>query len=49
LNDAELARALAERGRNTVLERHTCAHRVDQLLAILGELKGETKQMELTV
>jgi spore maturation protein CgeB len=49
LNDTELARALAERGRNTVLERHTCAHRVDQLLAILGELKGETKQMELTV
>ena len=49
LNDAELARALAKRGRNTVLERHTCAHRVDQLLAILGELKGETKQMELTV
>jgi len=34
LSDAELARALAEHGRKTVLERHTCAHRVNQLMDI---------------
>ena len=38
LHDEALARALAERGRRTVLARHTCAHRVDELLAVAGEL-----------
>ncbi len=38
LNDAQLARSLARRGRRTILARHTCAHRVDELLAILREL-----------
>ena len=32
------AAALARRGRETILARHTCAHRVDELLAILAEL-----------
>jgi spore maturation protein CgeB len=35
LNDRELARGLAEHGRDTILKRHTCAHRVDELLAIV--------------
>jgi spore maturation protein CgeB len=39
LADRELALSLAERGRRTILERHTCAHRVDELLAILRELR----------
>jgi spore maturation protein CgeB len=39
LNDPDLARHLAERGRRTILERHTCAHRVDELLAIDAELR----------
>lgn len=34
LNDAELARSLSEHGRRTILARHSCAHRVDELLAI---------------
>jgi spore maturation protein CgeB len=34
LNDREFARATAAAGRRTVLARHTCAHRVDQLLDI---------------
>lgn len=34
LNDPELASALARHGRETILTRHTCAHRVDELLAI---------------
>jgi spore maturation protein CgeB len=40
LNDPDLARHLAARGRRTILERHTCAHRVDELLAIDAELRG---------
>jgi spore maturation protein CgeB len=38
LSSPERARALAEHGRATVLARHTCAHRVDELLAIHAEL-----------
>jgi spore maturation protein CgeB len=33
-----LARELALHGRETILARHTCAHRVDALLGILAEL-----------
>ncbi|NJK33096.1 MAG: glycosyltransferase, partial [Deltaproteobacteria bacterium] len=39
LHDRELAQQLAERGRETILARHTCAHRVDELLAIWAELR----------
>lgn len=38
LQDPELAAALATSGRQTVLAHHTCAHRVDELLAVLAEL-----------
>jgi spore maturation protein CgeB len=38
LRDSELARSLAQHGRRTILERHTCSHRVDELLAICREL-----------
>ncbi len=37
-HEPELARALAEHGRQTILARHTCAHRVDELLAVAAEL-----------
>jgi spore maturation protein CgeB len=40
LRDRELARELARRGRETILARHTCAHRVDELLAVLDELRA---------
>jgi spore maturation protein CgeB len=39
LNDPTLAASLALNGRHTILERHTCAHRVDELLYILRELR----------
>jgi spore maturation protein CgeB len=39
LNDPTLAASLALCGRHTILERHTCAHRVDELLDILRELR----------
>ena len=38
LGDADLARALAVSGRERILARHTCAHRVDELLAICDSL-----------
>lgn len=38
LNDRQLANSLAERGRQTILERHTCSHRIDQLLQICEEV-----------
>jgi len=40
LNDPEMAREIAAHGRQTILDRHTCAHRVDQLLEIYRELHG---------
>ena len=35
LGDRDYAAALADRGRRVVLARHTCAHRVDELFALL--------------
>jgi spore maturation protein CgeB len=43
LDDPDSARAMAEQGRRTVLERHTCAHRVDELMAILSQLDGRSR------
>jgi spore maturation protein CgeB len=40
VEDEAIARELAEHGLKTILSRHTCAHRVDELLAIYGELTG---------
>lgn len=37
-NDAAARSELARHGRRTILARHTCAHRVDELLGIAGEL-----------
>jgi spore maturation protein CgeB len=42
LHDPELAPRLAARGRRTIMERHTCAHRVDELLEICHEIRAET-------
>jgi spore maturation protein CgeB len=38
LHDSARARALAAHGRRTILARHTCAHRVDELLGVAKEL-----------
>jgi spore maturation protein CgeB len=37
-NDGALRAELGSRGRATILARHTCAHRVDELLGICAEL-----------
>jgi spore maturation protein CgeB len=36
VNDRALAQSLAKRGLQTILRRHTCAHRVSELLEIVG-------------
>ena len=41
LEEPELARSLSHDGRETILARHTCAHRVDELLRIVAELRDE--------
>ncbi len=38
LNDPDLAKEMAGHARRTILARHTCAHRVDELLQIYEEL-----------
>ncbi|HSF39524.1 MAG TPA: glycosyltransferase [Thermoanaerobaculia bacterium] len=47
LHDPDIARAIADAGRRTVLGRHTCAHRVDELLAIDRELSGALLHSEV--
>jgi spore maturation protein CgeB len=43
LTDDALTTRLSAHGRRTIAARHTCAHRVDQLLGIVGELTGEQR------
>jgi hypothetical protein len=40
LEDEAMAAEIAAHGRRTILARHTCAHRVDQLLAVYREAGG---------
>jgi spore maturation protein CgeB len=39
--DKELRRTLTARGRTAICARHTCAHRVDELLAIVEQLHSD--------
>ena len=47
LNDVELAAHLARSGLETILTRHTCAHRVDELCGILSEIGALPQDTEL--
>jgi hypothetical protein len=38
LYDRDMADELAGHGRRTLLQRHTCAHRVDELMQIYHDL-----------
>jgi hypothetical protein len=40
LTDECVARELSSRGIRTILNRHTCVHRVDELLAIYSNLRS---------
>lgn len=44
VNEPQYARQLAAHGHRTILSRHTCAHRVDELLNIVAELQSESRQ-----
>jgi spore maturation protein CgeB len=48
LADERMAHELAAHGRQTVLERHTCAHRVSELLGIVAGLQDERAATEVT-
>ena len=49
LGDPALAAGIARSGRQTVLDRHTCAHRVDELLGIARELGAAVAPLEAAV
>ena len=38
ISDASLAQSLVNRGLETIRARHTCRHRVDELLGILTQV-----------
>jgi spore maturation protein CgeB len=44
LHEPQLAAALAQAGRRTILARHTCAHRVDELLDIHAGIAAPARQ-----
>ena len=44
LNEPGLARSLEDHGRRTILARHSCAHRVQELLDIYAEIAPASKQ-----
>lgn len=45
LSDPSLAENLAVNGLVTIRQRHTCAHRVDELLGIYSQVVNETQQV----
>jgi spore maturation protein CgeB len=50
LSHPEEAKQLAQRGRETILRRHTCGHRVNELLRIvqnLNEWARDETQVEI--
>ncbi|HEY9639212.1 MAG TPA: glycosyltransferase, partial [Coleofasciculaceae cyanobacterium] len=40
LSDRSVAQALSQQGQSTIRSRHTCAHRVDELLDLYAQLQG---------
>jgi spore maturation protein CgeB len=49
LHDSQLAAHLRDHGRRTVLARHTCAHRVAELLRIYAEIAPSTRKEKVGV
>ena len=48
LQDEEKRKEIAHHGHQTILTRHTCAHRVDELLNIYAELEDTQQQAVMT-
>jgi spore maturation protein CgeB len=49
LNDSSLTQSLAASGLETIRKRHTCGHRVDELLSIYNRIKPAGVQSEFPV
>jgi spore maturation protein CgeB len=49
MQDEALRRSLAAHGLETIRRRHTCAHRVDELMGILQELRRGTPEETLSI
>jgi spore maturation protein CgeB len=49
LNDSSLTQSLAASGLETIRKRHTCEHRVDELLSIYHSIKPASVQNEFPV
>lgn len=48
LKSPHLTQQLSEHGRKTILEKHTCAHRVDELEKIIGQMESSlSKEMRI--
>ena len=43
-NDPDLRRSLVASGLETIRARHTCAHRVDDLMAVLAVISGANQR-----
>jgi spore maturation protein CgeB len=41
INEPQARRQIAAHGHRTILSRHTCAHRVDELMEIVAELNAD--------
>jgi spore maturation protein CgeB len=48
VNEPEARRELAAHGHRTILSRHTCAHRVDELMEIVAELQNSKTRRATT-
>jgi spore maturation protein CgeB len=48
LHNPASAQALADRGRQTVLRRHSCRQRVDELMTIMDELDSQGNPVSLS-
>src|SRR3712207_8187598 len=46
--DQQAARDMAEHGRRTILARHTCVHRVNELIRIVAELNASGEDRKST-
>lgn len=44
-NDPDLRRALVEQGLSTIRARHSCAHRVDELMSIVERLRAPVREV----
>lgn len=49
LNEPELRQSLIDHGRRAILARHTCAHRVDELLAVAREVRAEPRRNGISI